>query len=57
MDILAEILATERTAVDVRMNWIDARLLVHKNKWKEVILKKPETTAPGPAGLIIIPPF
>jgi hypothetical protein len=57
VDILAEILVTERKAVDVRMNSIDARLLVHKNRWKDVILRKPETAAPGPAGLIIIPPF
>jgi hypothetical protein len=57
VDVLAGVLATERQAVDVRMNSLDAKLGVHKIRWKDVILRKSPGATPGPSGLIVIPPF
>ena len=57
VDVLAETLESERKAIDLRMNAVDAKLAVHKGRWKDVILRKPDKPTPDPSGLIIIPPF
>jgi hypothetical protein len=57
VDVLADVLATERQSVDVRMNSIDAKLGVRKVRWKDVILGTPASATPAPSGLIVIPPF
>jgi hypothetical protein len=37
VEVLAKSLEGERAAIDVRMNGIDGKLSVHKNRWRETI--------------------
>jgi hypothetical protein len=53
---LAKALEGDRAAIDVRINAIDAKLGLHKNRWRETILRKPPK-AVNPSALILIPPF
>lgn len=56
VDALAKPLESERAVIDVRVNAIDAKLTVHKNRWREAILRKPDKPV-DPDALIVIPPF
>ncbi len=56
VEVLAKAVESERAAIDVRMNAIDAKLALHKNRWREAILRKPDKPV-DPSALIIIPPF
>jgi hypothetical protein len=42
VDVLAKPLERERAVIDVRVNAIDAKLTLHKNRWREAILRKPD---------------
>jgi hypothetical protein len=57
VEVLAKPLESERAAIDVRMNGIDGKLTVHKNRWRERILRKPSKLPGDPDALIVIPPF
>jgi hypothetical protein len=54
--MLAKPLEGERAAINVRMNAIDAKLGLHKNRWREMLLRKPAKPV-DPDALIVIPPF
>ncbi len=56
VEMLAKALESEHKAIDVRMNGIEAKLTLHKNRWREAILRKPEKPV-DPSALIVIPPF
>lgn len=55
--VLTEALETERGRWELHRNAVDAKLTVHKARWKDVILGTVGMPAPPPTGLIIIPPF
>ncbi|HTC23209.1 MAG TPA: hypothetical protein VK688_02540 [Gemmatimonadales bacterium] len=56
VDALAKPLESERAVIDVRVNAIDAKLALHKNRWRDAILRKPDKPV-DPEALIVIPPF
>ena len=56
VDVLARLLERERAVIEVRVNAIDAKLTLHKNRWREAILRKPDKSV-DPSALIVIPPF
>jgi hypothetical protein len=57
VEVLAETLASDRKAIDLRMNAVDAKLALHKARWREAILRKPDKPPGDPSGLILLPPF
>ena len=57
-NVLGELLsADDRRTWDLRRNGVDGKLLTHKARWKEIILRKPKPETVDPSALVIIPPF
>ncbi len=55
--VLKEVLEGDRGHWEIRRNGVDAKLGVHKQRWKNVILSQESRQGPSSTGLIIIPPF
>jgi hypothetical protein len=56
VEVLAKALESEQAVIDVHMNAIDAKLTIHKNRWREALLRRPSKPV-DPSALIVIPPF
>jgi len=55
--VLSETLEGDRAHWDISRNGVDAKLGVHKQRWKDVILGQKSRQGPSPTGQIIVPPF
>jgi hypothetical protein len=56
VEVLADTLMSDRKAIDLRMNGVDAKLSVHKERWPAAIIRKPDKASVSPSGLILLPP-